>query len=48
MMALAFPILPVNIKLAGADGKSAFWWLVASYVLQNATFAARQDAINSA
>lgn len=35
LMALAFLILPVGIKLAGADGKSAFWWLFASYVLQS-------------
>jgi POT family proton-dependent oligopeptide transporter len=35
LMALAFLILPVGIKLAGADGKSAFVWLFASYVLQS-------------
>ena len=35
LMALAFLILPVGIKLAGLDGKSAFWWLFASYVLQS-------------
>src|SRR5438874_4255864 len=35
LMALAFLILPVGIKLAGADGKSAFIWLFASYVLQS-------------
>jgi POT family proton-dependent oligopeptide transporter len=34
-MALAFLILPVGIKLAGVDGKSAFIWLFASYVLQS-------------
>jgi POT family proton-dependent oligopeptide transporter len=35
LMALAFLILPLGIKLAGADGKSAFAWLFASYVLQS-------------
>jgi POT family proton-dependent oligopeptide transporter len=35
LMALAFLILPVGIKLAGVDGKSAFIWLFASYVLQS-------------
>ncbi len=35
LMAVAFLILPVGIKLAGADGKSAFVWLFASYVLQS-------------
>jgi POT family proton-dependent oligopeptide transporter len=35
LMALAFLILPVGIKLAGGDGKSAFVWLFASYVLQS-------------
>ncbi len=35
LMALAFLILPVGIKLAGVDGKSAFVWLFASYVLQS-------------
>jgi POT family proton-dependent oligopeptide transporter len=35
LMAVAFLILPVGIKLAGAAGKSAFWWLFASYVLQS-------------
>ncbi|HET7512909.1 MAG TPA: oligopeptide:H+ symporter, partial [Chthoniobacterales bacterium] len=35
LMALAFLILPVGIKLAGLDGKSAFWWLFASYVFQS-------------
>src|SRR5437762_1387746 len=35
LMALAFLILPVGIKLAGADGKSAFVWLFVSYVLQS-------------
>ena len=34
-MALAFLILPLGIKLAGADGKSAFVWLFLSYVLQS-------------
>src|SRR6266545_2107462 len=33
LMALAFLILPLGIKLAGADGKSAFVWLFLSYVL---------------
>jgi POT family proton-dependent oligopeptide transporter len=35
LMALAFLILPVGIKLAGIDGKSAFAWLFMSYVLQS-------------
>jgi POT family proton-dependent oligopeptide transporter len=35
LMALAFLILPLGIKLAGVDGKSAFAWLFASYVLQS-------------
>lgn len=35
LMALGFLILPVGIKLAGFDGKSAFAWLFASYVLQS-------------
>src|SRR6476659_8476634 len=35
LMALAFLILPLGIMLAGADGKSAFIWLFASYVLQS-------------
>src|SRR4030088_2865420 len=35
LMALAFLILPLGIKLAGADGKSAFAWLFSSYVLQS-------------
>lgn len=35
LMAAAFLILPIGIKLAGADGKSAFWWLFWSYVLQS-------------
>jgi POT family proton-dependent oligopeptide transporter len=35
LMALAFLILPLGIKLAGADGKSAFVWLFLSYVLQS-------------
>jgi len=35
LMALAFLILPLGIKLVGADGKSAFVWLFLSYVLQS-------------
>ncbi len=35
LMALAFLILPLGIKLAGADGKSAFVWIFSSYVLQS-------------
>src|SRR6266542_1847774 len=35
LMALAFLILPLVIKLAGVDGKSAFVWLFLSYVLQS-------------
>ena len=35
LMALGFLILPVGIKLAGIDGKSAFIWLFMSYVLQS-------------
>src|SRR4030095_4998653 len=35
LMAVAFLILPLGIKLAGADGKSAFVWLFFSYVLQS-------------
>ncbi len=35
LMAIAFLILPLGIKLAGADGKSAFAWLFWSYVLQS-------------
>src|SRR4051812_15010771 len=35
LMAVAFLILPLGIKLAGADGKSPFAWLFASYVLQS-------------
>jgi hypothetical protein len=35
LMALAFFILTVGIKLAGADGKSAFIWLFLNYVLQS-------------
>jgi POT family proton-dependent oligopeptide transporter len=35
LMASAFFILPLGIKLAGADGKSAFVWLFFSYVLQS-------------
>ncbi len=34
-MALGFLILPLGIKLAGVDGKSAFVWLFVSYVLQS-------------
>jgi POT family proton-dependent oligopeptide transporter len=35
LMAAAFLILPIGIKLAGLDGKSAFAWLFWSYVLQS-------------
>jgi POT family proton-dependent oligopeptide transporter len=35
LMALAFFLLPLGIKLAGVDGKSAFVWLFLSYVLQS-------------
>jgi POT family proton-dependent oligopeptide transporter len=35
LMAVAFLILPLGIKLAGGDGKSAFAWLFWSYVLQS-------------
>jgi POT family proton-dependent oligopeptide transporter len=35
LMAAAFLILPLGIKLAGADGKSAFAWLFWSYILQS-------------
>ena len=35
LMAVAFLILPLGIKLAGAEGKSAFVWLFLSYVLQS-------------
>src|SRR3954469_19640479 len=35
LMAVAFLILPLGIKLAGADGKSPSVWLFASYVLQS-------------
>jgi POT family proton-dependent oligopeptide transporter len=35
LMALGFLILPLGIKLAGVDGKSAFVWLFMSYVLQS-------------
>ena len=35
LMAVAFLILPLGIKLAGVDGKSAFVWLFASYILQS-------------
>jgi POT family proton-dependent oligopeptide transporter len=34
-MAVTFLILPLGIKLAGVDGKSAFVWLFLSYVLQS-------------
>ena len=35
LMALAFLILPVGIKLAGTNGMSGFSWLFWSYVLQS-------------
>jgi proton-dependent oligopeptide transporter, POT family len=35
LMAVGFLILPLGIKLAGIDGKSAFVWLFLSYVLQS-------------
>ena len=35
LMALAFLILPVGIKLSGVDGMSGFSWLFWSYVLQS-------------
>jgi POT family proton-dependent oligopeptide transporter len=35
LMAAAFLILPLGIKLAGGDGKSAFVWLFLSYILQS-------------
>jgi POT family proton-dependent oligopeptide transporter len=35
LMAAAFFILTLGIKLAGADGKSAFVWLFLNYVLQS-------------
>jgi proton-dependent oligopeptide transporter, POT family len=35
LMALAFFTLTLGIKLAGADGKSAFIWLFLNYVLQS-------------
>ncbi len=35
LMAIAFLILPVGIKLAGVNGLSAFSWLFWSYVLQS-------------
>src|SRR4051812_46446464 len=35
LMAVAFLILPLGIKLASGDGKSAFGWLFMSYVLQS-------------
>jgi len=34
-MALAFFLIVLGIKLAGADGKSAFVWLFLNYVLQS-------------
>ena len=35
LMAVGFLILPLGIKLAGVDGRSAFVWLFMSYVLQS-------------
>jgi POT family proton-dependent oligopeptide transporter len=35
LMALGFLILPLGIKLAGIDGRSAFLWLFVSYILQS-------------
>jgi proton-dependent oligopeptide transporter, POT family len=35
LMAAGFLILPLGIKFAGVDGKSAFVWLFMSYVLQS-------------
>ena len=35
LMAVAFLILPIGIKLAGVDGKSGFSWLFWSYILQS-------------
>ncbi len=35
LMALAFFIVTLGIKLAGPDGKSAFIWLLLNYVLQS-------------
>jgi POT family proton-dependent oligopeptide transporter len=35
LMAVGFLLLPLGIKLAGIDGKSAFVWLFMSYVLQS-------------
>ena len=35
LMAFGFLILPLGIKLAGVDGRSAFGWLFSSYVLQS-------------
>lgn len=35
LMSLAFFLLPIGIKLAGTDGKSAFIWLFASYIFQS-------------
>src|ERR1044072_442928 len=35
LMAVAFLVLPLGIKLAGADGRSAFVWVFLRYVLQS-------------
>jgi POT family proton-dependent oligopeptide transporter len=35
LIGIAFFLLPLGIKLAGGDGKSAFVWLFMSYVLQS-------------
>jgi POT family proton-dependent oligopeptide transporter len=35
LMGLGFLVLPIGIKLAGPEGKSAFVWLFASYILQS-------------
>jgi POT family proton-dependent oligopeptide transporter len=35
LMGVGFLVLPVGIKLAGVDGRSAFTWLFLSYVLQS-------------
>ncbi|MEP6810904.1 MAG: oligopeptide:H+ symporter, partial [Chthoniobacterales bacterium] len=35
LMALGFLVLPLGIKLAGGDGKSAFLWLFLSYIFQS-------------
>jgi POT family proton-dependent oligopeptide transporter len=35
LIAAGFLVLPLGIKLAGVDGKSAFVWLFASYILQS-------------